>query len=242
MPERIISCIDSGATYRLLRTQAQPPASGVLALGDPDYGTRRDPHASALRRGSRGPLAPLPATRDEVLAVGTRTLLGPEANETALRAALTEAPRWRAVHLACHGLLDAERPALSSLALSPGGEADDGYLTCVEIFRLRVPADLVVLSACETGRGRVLRAEGVVGFTRAFLFAGAPRVIGSLWNVDDEATAALMRRFYALWNPPEGGGLAPAAALRQAQDHVCAQARWAHPYYWAAWVLWGLPD
>ena len=74
------------------------------------------------------------------------------------------------------------------------------------------------------------------------LFAGAPRVLCSLWKVDDEATQALMIKFYELWNPKEGEGLAAPEALKQAQAHVRAQEKWKHPYYWAAWVLWGLPD
>jgi hypothetical protein len=105
-------------------------------------------------------------------------------------------------------------------------------------FRMRIPADLVVLSACETGRGKAYRAEGIVGLTRAFMFAGSPRVIVSLWRVDDAATRALMEAFYRRWK--EG---APAAlALRGAQEEVRKRERWSHPRYWAAWTLWGLPD
>ena len=130
---------------------------------------------------------------------------------------------------------------LSALALT-ADEENDGFLTAHEIFRMSIPADLVVLSACETGKGRIYRTEGIVGLTRAFMFAGAPRVVCSLWKVDDEATQALMVRFYELWNPKDGSeGLSAAAALGQAQAHVRSQERWAHPYYWAAWVLWGLP-
>jgi CHAT domain-containing protein len=111
------------------------------------------------------------------------------------------------------------------------------------VLQARVPADLVVLSACETARGKVYRGEGMVGLTRAFMFAGAPRVLASLWKVDDAATLALMKRFYEAWNPRDGRpGLATAAALRAAQQHVRAQEKWRHPYYWAAWVLWGPPD
>jgi CHAT domain-containing protein len=106
---------------------------------------------------------------------------------------------------------------------------------------MELPADLAVLSACETARGTVVGGEGVLGLTRAFMFAGSPRVIVSLWKVDDEATRALMLRFHALWNPKEGGGLPAAEALRRAQDFVRSHERWEHPYYWAAWVLWGLP-
>jgi CHAT domain-containing protein len=145
------------------------------------------------------------------------------------------------VHLACHGLVDVRVPANSALALTPGPDAD-GLLTIPEIFRLRIPADLVVLSACETAKGKVYKAEGVIGLTRAFMMAGTPRVLCSLWNVDDAATQALMVRFYELWNPAEGEGLPAAAALARAQDHVRSQEQWRHPYYWAAWVLWGLGD
>ena len=105
-----------------------------------------------------------------------------------------------------------------------------------------IPLTLVVLSACDTARGKVYLAEGVVGFTRAFMFAGSPRVIVSLWKVDDEATRVLMVKFYDLWNPKGRAGLGAAAALRKAQVHVASQKKWKHPFFWAAWQLWGLPD
>ena len=134
-------------------------------------------------------------------------------------------------------LVDPERPMFSSLALTPSGD-DDGFLTALEVFRMKCPADLVVLSACETGKGKIYKAEGIVGLTRAFMFAGAPRVLASLWKVDDAATAALMSKFYEGWKTGE-----PAAkALRDAQAFVRAQEKWKHPAYWAAWVLWGLPE
>jgi CHAT domain-containing protein len=105
-----------------------------------------------------------------------------------------------------------------------------------------VRSDAVVLSACSTARGRVHRTEGVVGIARAFLQAGAPRVLCSLWDVDDEATLALMTRFYELWNPKDGSTPRDAAsALRAAQEHVRSEPRWRAPAYWAAWVVWGLP-
>jgi CHAT domain-containing protein len=141
------------------------------------------------------------------------------------------------VHLACHGIVDPERPLFSALALTPT-EGDDGFLTALEVFRMQIPADLVVLSACETGKGKIYRAEGIVGLTRAFMFAGAPRVLVSLWKVDDEATAALMTKFYEGWK----AGVPAAQALRRAQTHVRAQEKWKHPAYWAAWVLWGLAE
>ncbi len=95
---------------------------------------------------------------------------------------------------------------------------------------------------CETGKGKVYRAEGLIGFTRSFMLAGAPRVIVSLWKVDDDATRALMVKFYELWKP---GNMATATALKKAQEFVRDHPdhpKWKHPYYWVAWQLWGLPD
>jgi CHAT domain-containing protein len=208
-------------------------------LGDPDY-AGADAGATAIYVRGRA-LARLPASRTEAQAIGTTVLVGSDASEDGLRTALATQERWRAVHFACHGLIDPENPTRSALALtSTAGE--DGFLTAVEVLRMEMRTDLAVLSACETGTGRIVKGEGIVGLTRSFMYAGAPRVICSLWKVDDEATQELMRRFYELWNPAEGEGLATADALRQAQQHVRAQSKWAHPYYWAAWVLWGLPD
>ncbi len=133
--------------------------------------------------------------------------------------------------------MDPKGPTFSALALTPGGD-DDGFLTALEVFRMRFPADLVVLSACETGKGTSYRGEGIVGFARAFMHAGAPRVIVSLWNGDDQATRALMTKFYGAWK----SGAQTATALRDAQASVSAVERWRHPYYWAGWLLWGLPN
>jgi len=235
-PDRTVTYVPSATTYRALRAERRAAGEKVLALGDPEYGGRADPRAMRVLRAGTG-LAPLPGTRAEATAIGDTVLLGSEASAERLLAAIATRPRWRSVHLACHALVDAERPLLSSLALS------GSLLSVHDVLRLRIPADLVVLSACETAKGRVYRTEGVVGFTRAFMLAGAPRVLVSLWKVDDEATRALMVKLYELWNPKGSGKAVPAAgALRRAQRHVASHARWKHPFYWAAWQLWGLPD
>jgi CHAT domain-containing protein len=258
VPEMEVAYVPSGTTLGLLREDAGPPGQGVLALADPDYAAAADASATSVyvrQAGTRGgfSLVPLPHTRDEALAVSDSSLLGKDATEARLRDALqAKKGRLRAVHFACHGLVDPDHPGLCALAVTPA-PPDDGFFTATEVLRTEIPADLVVLSACETGRGRVLDGEGILGLTRAFMYAGAPRVLCSLWKVDDEATRALMTKFYALWNPrpassstPGAGSeakhLFPAAALRAAQDFVRAQEKWKHPYYWAAWVLWGLPD
>jgi tetratricopeptide (TPR) repeat protein len=240
LPDREVAYAPSGTVHGRLLGERPSRGEGVLALGDPDYGTRHDPAALAIVRGGRA-LVPLPGSGEEARAVGTVALLGAEASEPGLRRALAAHGRFRAVHFACHGLLDADRPWFSSLALTPA-PGDDGFLTATEVFRTELAADLVVLSACETARGTYVAGEGVVGLMRAFLSSGAPRVICSLWKVDDEATRALMVEFYRLWNPKDGTpGLRTAQALRRAQEHVRSHERWKHPYYWAAWVLWGLP-
>ena len=146
---------------------------------------------------------------------------------------------YRIIHFATHGLLDNEHPELSGIVLSlldEKGTPEDGFLRLEDIYNLKLSADLVVLSACQTGLGQQIRGEGVVGLTRGFMFAGTPRVIVSLWSVDDEATAELMQRFYkALLTD----GLLPAAALLAAQNSVRQQTRWSQPYYWAGFVLQG---
>ena len=231
----------SQTTYGLLREDAAKRGDGVLALGDPDYPTKPNDRAVALVRGGLR-LDPLPGTREEAKSFGSEVLLGADASEAGIRDAIGKHPRWRAVHFACHGLVDPKRPAFCSLAVTPTGD-DDGFLTALEVFRSKIPADLVVLSACETGKGKIVKGEGIVGLTRAFMFAGSPRVICSLWKVNDEATRALMTKFYELWNPKDGKpGLPTSEALRKAQEFVRSQEKWKHPYYWAAWVLWGLPS
>jgi len=232
--DRELVYVPSGSTYRLLMAERDRRGKRVLALGDPDYQSKRPNTVASTWRG--GDLAPLPHSADEAKAVGDVVLLGKAATTSGLREALRGEKRWRAVHFACHGLIDEERPILSALALSPSAE-DSGFLRCLDIFRMKIPADLVVLSACETGKGKIYKAEGVIGWTRAFLFAGAPRVIVSLWKVDDAATRALMEKFYALWKDSK---MPAAEALKKAQVFVRSQERWKHPYFWAAWQLWGL--
>jgi CHAT domain-containing protein len=147
--------------------------------------------------------------------------------------------KYRIVHFATHGLLDSLHPELSGLVLSLVDEAGkplDGFLSLNDIYNLHLPAELVVLSACETGLGREVRSEGIIGMTRGFLYAGASRVMASLWKVDDAATAELMGYFYEAL---ERQKMTPSAALRYAQTRMWKQKHWAAPYYWAAFQLQG---
>jgi CHAT domain-containing protein/tetratricopeptide (TPR) repeat protein len=156
------------------------------------------------------------------------------------RAALGEdLDRYRILHFATHGIVDDTHPALSGLLLSlydRKGREVDGFLRLNDIFQMRLNADLVVLSGCRTGLGKQVRSEGMVGLARGFLYAGAQKVIVSLWNVDDRATAELMARFYRGMLQEE---LPPAEALRRAQASLRSDPRWAHPYYWAAFTYIG---
>ena len=155
-----MSSTTSGTTHVLLLDEERGKGEGVLALGDPDYAGISEGARAIYFRGRT--LAPLAATRPEVEKIGSTKLLGAKASEDSLREALKAQKHWKAVHFACHGLIDVERPMLSSLALSASGE-DDGFLTALEVYGMHLPADLVVLSGCNTGRGRFMKGEGLVG-------------------------------------------------------------------------------
>lgn len=146
---------------------------------------------------------------------------------------------FRYLHFATHGVFDTERPELSGLALSrvdPAGHPREGFLRLRDVYGLDLAADLVVLSGCETALGKEVRGEGLLGLTRAFFYAGAPRVVASLWWIDDRATATLMESFYrGMWTE----GLRPAAALRKARLSLARQPRFRDPSYWGAFVFQG---
>jgi CHAT domain-containing protein len=146
--------------------------------------------------------------------------------------------KYRLVHVATHGLLDAERPQFTGVVLSlVGNREGDGFLRTDEIFNLRLGARLVMLSACETGLGREKRGEGVIGLTRAFLYAGSPSVGVSLWSVADRSTADLMSDFYRRLLAKQAP--TPPAALRAAQQQMIAGKKYSAPFYWAPFVLVG---
>ncbi len=147
--------------------------------------------------------------------------------------------RFRIVHFATHGVVDNEHPQLSGIVLSlvdEQGHPQDGFLRLHDIYNLKLQADLVVLSACNTGLGKDVKGEGLIGLTRGFMYAGAGGVVASLWKVDDEATAKLMSSFYEHMFEK---GLSPSAALREAQLEMWKQKQWHAPYYWAAFVIQG---
>jgi CHAT domain-containing protein len=221
------------------------PAPGTVAVvADPVFDAA-DPRVAKTRPDQAPrPFAPLPYSRNEAREI--LSLVPPAARfsaqgfaasrETVLSGKLSA---YRIVHFATHAVPDSEHPELYEIVLSffdPQGRPLDGYLRAHEIYRLHLPAELVVLSACRTALGREVRGEGLLGLTRAFQYAGARRVLVSLWQVDDRATAELMRRFY------QGllvRHLSPSAALRKAQNDLRHLEGWESPYYWAGFILSG---
>ena len=238
------------------RLRARRVATRFVAFGDPLY-----PPAATARAAmgeTRAPtldLIPLAATRGEVEQSGrlfgdqAAVFVGADATEERAKEAV---PRASTVHFACHALVDETFPLESALVLSlPGGAApagENGLLQAWEIFeQVRLQADVVILSACDTGLGREVAGEGILGLTRAFQYAGARSVVASLWKVADWSTAELMVRFYRSLR----AGRSAAEALSEAQRSLLraplrvgggAQERRrdaSHPYHWAGFVLFG---
>ena len=222
------------------------PAQAKAARGlSVDAGTLR----RSLRLGAANASAPLQLTRlnhtrSEALAIASLVpadskllALGFEANRQLATGA--DLSQYRIVHFATHGWLDAATPDLSAVVLSlvdKKSKPQNGFLRLHEIYNLNLPAELVVLSACETGIGKEVKGEGLISLTRGFMYAGARRVLVSLWPVDDPATAELMKRFYRGMLKEN---LAPSVALKKAQIEMRKQPRWRSPYFWAGFVLQG---
>jgi CHAT domain-containing protein len=223
---------------RLPKTIPPVRQESAAAVGD----TRRIEHPTELM--GQLSIRRLPFTRqeaDQILAVvpSATNLKAVDFRANRSLAMSDELSKFRYVHFATHGYLDSTRPDLSAIVLSlvdEDGKPQDGFLRSHDVFNLKLPAELIVLSACETGLGKDVKGEGLVGLTRGFMYAGARRVIVSLWNVNDKATASLMQRVYA-------GILktnkTPASSLRAAQIEMWRQKQWQAPYYWAGFVLQG---
>ncbi len=253
------------AVQRKNLLQRKPAANAVAVIADPVFslsddrikarprnnGPRLDASAAANTRllehvaeDGKLKIRRLPFTRqeaDRILAVSPQNGNFKATDFKANRSIATgpELSKYRYVHFATHGYLDSERPDLSAIVLSlvdREGQPQDGFLRAHEIYNLSLPAELVVLSACQTGLGKEIRGEGLVGLTQGFMYAGARRVVVSLWNVNDRGTAELMQRFYSSMLKENQS---PAAALRKAQAEMSQQKQWQQPYYWAAFVLQG---
>ncbi|WP_019616510.1 CHAT domain-containing protein [Psychromonas ossibalaenae] len=214
-----ISILPSASVMAFLnkRTTATQP---LLVLGNPELGDAK--------------LA-LPGAEQEAKAIasqqpGATLLLGADATETQIK---QHGALFKVLHFASHGIFNPQTPLSSGLLLAKD-KSNDGILTVRELYELNLNADLVTLSACETGLGKIANGDDVVGFTRGFLYAGTNSIISSLWKVDDQATSQLMQHFYAnLVNSSD-----KRLALKKAQLAVKADYN-RHPYYWAAFQLTG---
>lgn len=252
-------------TLRRATAKRTPPTATAAILADPVFeqddprvstprvrGERsKQERPLALNRAIRDMrgsqyIARLPASRDEANAIANilrsrdsqavHVALDFDASrDYVLTDGLT---RFRLVHFATHGVVDTRHPEMSGLILSlidSRGRKQDGYLRLGDIYKLKLSADLVVLSSCDSALGKDLESEGIIGLPRGFLYAGARSVIASLWKVNDEATATLMSSLYARIQRGEG----PGSALRGAQLEMVNDQQWSKPYYWAAFVLQG---
>jgi CHAT domain-containing protein len=196
------------------------------------------------------PLARLGGTRTEAeqisklaKASGTQTDVWLDLDASEDNVDARDISKYRILHIATHGLLNAERPQFTGVVLSlVGNKNEDGFLRTDEVFNLRLGSPLVMLSACETGLGKEKRGEGVMGLTRAFMYAGAPTVGVSLWSVADKSTAELMSSFYQRLlasSPAASKPVAASAAMRDAQLAMIAGKKYSAPFYWAPFVLVG---
>lgn len=216
--KKSIRYMPSASVLLYLPAEKTAKPGDILAFGNPDLG---DPGQDLLH------------AQNEAVAVAktrprSRVLLRKEATETALK---KFGERFSYIHFATHGQFDADAPLKSALLLAPDRESN-GQLTLDKLYSMRLDADLVTLSACETGLGKIAGGDDVVGLTRGFLYAGSRSIVASLWKVDDLATSQLMALFYSRLKDMDKRG-----ALRSAQ--LDTRSRYPHPYYWAAFQLMG---
>lgn len=240
----------SATSLFLIKQKPRPKKLGkhLLAFGAPLFGGRELKKVTGSKRSegvmkeahlNKGfSLSPLPFSKNEILGISRHFLtekkdifLGSRANEATLkRLPLCE---YQIIHFACHGFLDEKFPLRSALVLSPSeDQEDDGFLQANEICNLRMNADLVVLSACQTGNGALEKGEGLVGLTRSFLYSGADSVLSSIWSLNDQSTAGFMEDFYTFLCQ----GQDKAGALRLAKLKMLKSSRF-HPFYWAGFIL-----
>jgi len=256
----------SASVVGLLRQETanrKPASKTVAVLADPVF-SNNDPRVAAARLGRPAPidkdtavvalrsesetgldgLRRLRFSRQEADAIAR--LAGSDGKLEAVDFAASrklatsaELGQYRVVHFATHGIINNNHPELSGIVLSlvdEKGQPQNGFLRLYDLYNLKLSADLVVLSACQTALGKEIRGEGLVGLTRGFMYAGAPRVIASLWQIDDRASAEFMKRFYEAMLSQK---LRPPAALRAAQVSMSQDPRWRQPHYWAAFTLQG---
>jgi CHAT domain-containing protein len=255
----------SASTLGQLRQEKQQRQHGtkvLAAFGDPvfasNYSQFKDSNAGEVLAGNNtktrdiemeadrfdpDSIQPLLYTKrelknlNEIVGPMSRVVSGFEASRETLDS--LDLSQYSILHFATHGFFDPKEPEHSGFVLSMidlTGRHQDGFITMQDVYRLHAPVDLVVLSACRTGLGKDVKGEGLIGLTRGFMYAGASSVVASLWKVDDEATAELMKHFYTNMLQK---GMRPAEALRSAQNTLRQNPQWQSPHFWAGFVLQG---
>ena len=226
-------------TRRRKIESAHATGASLLALGNPKLGTETLKRALTLRDGK---LEPLPEAEQEVKALGrlygvsrSKVYVGAEAREDRVK---SEASRAKILHFATHGILNNASPLYSHLALAEGGANEDGLLEAWELMQLDLQADLAVLSACETARGRVGAGEGMIGFSWAMFIAGVPSIVVSQWKVESAGTRDLMVNFHRGLLSPKSTST-KSEALRQAALKILKNPETNHPFYWGGFILIG---
>ena len=232
--------------FELHDKRALPPRSSLLAIGNPALGQQAFDRAKTANRDEK--LGPLPEAEKEVRALAqlyghdrSEVFIGAEAREDRLKA---EAGKFGVLHLATHGFIDDSNPMYSHLVLSQadGARQEDGLLEAWEMMNLELKADLVVLSACETARGRVAAGEGVIGMSWALFVAGCPTAVVSEWKVDSGSTTQLMLEFHKRLRSTLHGEthrMSAAKSLREAALKMLHSTEYRHPFYWAGFVVIG---
>jgi CHAT domain-containing protein len=215
----------------------------LLAFGNPTMPGGIDANIKATYRGEN--FGPLPDTEMEVEALkniwgpsSSSILIGSNARKTIF---LSDASKYSIIHLATHGILDDASPMYSRLVMAraENDPTDDGLLEAREIMQMDLHADLVVLSACQTARGRFGAGEGMIGMSWAFFVAGVPTMVASQWKVDSASTARLMVDFHKRLKEQSTEARTKASALQQASLSLMKDPRYRHPYFWAGFVLIG---
>lgn len=258
--------VPSASTLALLRRETDErtlPSKLVAVLADPVF-DKHDPRVTStqlkkssqtnsltlksiqrvVRANADGEIARLPSSRREAetileIASPQSAMMAVDFDACRATALSNELEQYGIVHFATHAVVNAEEPALSGILLSSvdkEGRPQDGFLGLNDIYNMKLSANLVVLSACSTALGKQIKGEGLEGLARSFMYAGVPRVVASLWKVDDVATANLMKHFYKSMVEDHK---TPAAALRAAQLEMYRRPQWRSPYYWAAFVVQG---
>ncbi len=239
-----------GITHFQNRKNRKKPSFNLLAVGDPYYGELEEKYVELSTKTIFQDLYSLSDMKfyrlrysdEEVRRISSqipraRVLTREKASEDLVkRANLVD---YRMLHFAAHGLIDDQKPARSAIVLTLDNDpAEDGFLQMREILNLKLNADLVVLSSCQTGLGQFIRGEGVEGLSRAFFYAGASSVLMSLWTVNDQVASQFMERYYLHLKGME----VQADALRQVKLEMIESGVVSHPYYWAAFILNGHGD